>query len=299
MNLIDYEDKYGTLRVLIYGLPNSGKSTLAATLAEKYNLIWIDLENSLDTLTKLPYEIKKNIQVFKIPDTASLPVAAHTIQYLFKDKLATLCVEHGIIDCPECKKLKAAFDTIDLRNLDPKKDVVVLDGLTQLGYSFLMHQTKKLDIDDKPERDHWGALRKQTEYFASNIQNVPFNLVVTALTSETTLDNGQTRLVPSFGSKDMGANMPAKFSTLVYTDVISKKHKAYSSSTASNSFMSRSRAGFRIEDLPEPNLCPMFDSYLAQHTGGTEKLTPAPPPVAAGKTPDRSTSILNNLKRKL
>ena len=41
-------------RVLIYGESMTGKTTLAGTLAEKYKVIYLDLEKGYESLLKLP-----------------------------------------------------------------------------------------------------------------------------------------------------------------------------------------------------------------------------------------------------
>lgn len=258
MNLLDYEATKLTQRVLITGFSGTGKTTLAATLAEHFNIYWIDCENSIETLVKLPREQKERITIIKIPDSASLPISATTVQHLFRYLKANICEDHGMVECVKCKKDNAPFQLLDLNALDPTKDILVLDSLTQVGYSMFSKVTSSANIDYKPQLDDWGALRKFTEYLASNIQALPCNLVATSLVSEVQLDDGKTKLVPAFGSKDMSANIAAKFSSVVYCDIKNKKHIAFSSSTASNIVLSKSRTDFRIEDMQEPNLCPMF-----------------------------------------
>lgn len=262
MKLTKALEEFATARVLLFGLTGSGKTTLAATLASKYHLIWIDTENALDTLAKLPPEHQANVDVIRIPDSAAFPMAAQTLQKLFKELKAKICEAHGVINCSNCMVNKADFQEIDLAALDPKRDIVVLDSLTQVGASFLAHLMKAAPIDAKPERDDWGGLRKNTEFLGSNIQRLPCNFVATALCVEAPQEDGSVRLVPSFGSKDMGANIPAKFSTLIYCEVKNKKHKAYSSSIASNLFLSKSRTGIAIEEQEELSLVPMFEHLL-------------------------------------
>lgn len=299
MKLTDYEDKHATLRVLITGLTGSGKTTLAATLAEKYRLIWIDTENALETLAKLPRAHKENIQIIKLPDSGAFPIAAQTIQALFKSLKASICWEHGTVECKICKPAGALMQEVDLTNLDNKKDIVVLDSLTQVGASFLAHIMKSQDIMATPERGDWGGLRRNTEYLGSSIQKLPFNFVATALCSEVELEDKTVKLVPSFGSRDMGANIGAKFSTIVHCKVENRKHKAYSASTASNLFLTKSRTGYRIEDLPEPSLVPMFDAYVrGELSVAEEKPVTAQQQQHTTLSTTKALSMLNSLKPK-
>ena len=263
MKVTDYTNTKGTLRVLLYGLTGSGKSTLAATLARKFRLIWIDTENSVEILSKLPVEYQANIELIKIPDTAAFPMAAQTIQKLFKVLKASICDEHGTIDCPRCKADNKPLTYVDFTTLDPRKDIVVVDSMTQFGASLMAHDMKSLAINAKPERDNWGCLRKNTEYFGSNVQGASFNLVVTSLCTESQLEDGSTRLVPAFGSRDQSSNIGAKFSAIVYCTTKNKQHVAYSSSTASNQFLAKSRVDYVIETQQgSPDLVGMFESYF-------------------------------------
>lgn len=284
MKLTEYEDTRLTQRVLVTGFSGSGKTTLAATLSEHFNVTWIDCENAIETLVKLPREQKERINVIKIPDSAALPISATTVQHLFRYLKANICEDHGMVECKSCKKEGKAIQVIDLTAMNPRTDVVVLDSLTQVGYSFLNKITSAQQIDYKPERDDWGGLRRYTEFLATNIQALPCNLVATALVSEVELDDGRKKLVPAFGSKDMSAGIAAKFSSVVYCDVKNKKHLAYSASTASNLILTKSRTGYEIESLGEPNLCPMFMRELNNDVKETPVQTPVSKVALGNKT---------------
>lgn len=292
MKLTQYKEDHSTCRVLITGLSKSGKSTLAATLARKYRLIWLDVENAAEALLKLPLAYQENIDLIKIPDSASFPVAAQTIQRLFKEKKASICFKHGVINCPACVKSGGIMQQVDLTNLDPARDIVVLDTLTQVGASFLAHILKSQPIDYKPVLDDWGGLRKNSEFLGSNIQSVDFNLVCTALTVEAELEDGKVKMVPAFGSKGMSANIAAKFSTVIYCEVKNKKHYAYSGSTASNLFLTGSRSDYEIEkQVGELDLCPMMEQIIAK-SGKSAVETQEAVSVAA---PTVSNSIQSNV----
>lgn len=271
--LTQYENTFNTMRLLIFGMSKSGKSTLAATLASKYHLIWIDLENAVETLVKLPTEVKKNIDIVRIPDSASNPCACNTIMNLFKFRKANICFNHGIINCAYCAKT-GIIQSVDLTNLDPKKDIVVIDSLTQLGASVFAYVLRDKAFEYKPERDDFGEAKRYTNYIASSIQAVPFNLVMTATPTEVTMEDKRTKLVPEFGSSTMSQNIMAKFSTVIYTEVVNKKHQAFSGSTASASVVTGSRPGQAIENLPELSLIPIFEEFIAgeiNQTKGTVK----------------------------
>lgn len=257
MKLSEYED-IETVRALIIGLPGSGKSTLAAEMAEHgWNLIWLNVENAAKTLRKLSPEAQARITLVNIPDTATFPVACQTLIQLFQKNKADICDVHGVVGCSVCKKAEKSFTLVDLTALT-NKDIVVLDTGTQLGQSILAYATKDLPITAKAERDDWGKVRKYTEFFKSQFQGAQFNLIVTCHCQEAELEDGKTRLVPQFGSSSMGANFGSAFDHVIYCDLVNKEHKAFSSSTASTKFLTRSRDDFAIEREGALSLLPIF-----------------------------------------
>lgn len=244
-------------RVLIMGLSGTGKSTLAAKCAEKFKLNWIDLENSKDTLAKLPPEWLSNINYIGLPDSASYPIAVQTLLILFKTGKADICQEHGKVNCPLCRKDSKPVDHLDISFYDPHT-ITVVDSVTQLSASMLAYLTKDKPVDYKPERDDWGGLRKYSEFFTSQFQAFPGNLICIAQAVEADLEDGKTKMTPAFGSKDMGTKIAKAFSDVIYTDIKMKKHVAIGSSTASSTVQTKSRSDFEIEKLAEPSLLPLF-----------------------------------------
>jgi len=294
-------------RALIFGLPGSGKSTLAAALSRTHKLIWFSLDNDADVLKKLPLEQQDNIEFIDLPDTASFPVASQTLLQIFKQGKGKICYVHGLYNCALCNKSGAGFTQLDFTTLD-SRSIVVIDTGSQLGRSILAHVTKDESVDNKPERDDWGALRKYTEFFASQFQGFRGNLIVIchAIEHITTNSKGEviaSKLIPDFGSKGMALTFGKSFSHVIYMEVKNKKHRAYSSSTFSNDCLTKSRTDFRIEDLPEPSLEPLF----AQLSILTTSSNPTPSPetraqstVSVAATPaQNAVTGLSALQQKL
>lgn len=267
-----------TQKVLVTGLSGTGKSTLVAQLAEKYQLHWIDLERGVNTLRKLPVAWQERINLFAIPDSASFPIASATMTSLFKNGKANICHEHGKDNCAICKKEGKGSDLLDFSALGPN-DIVVIDTVTQLSNSILAHVTRNEELDYKLKTDDWGALRKMTEYFCSQFQAANFNLVCIAHVTEAKLEDGKSRLVPNFGSASMSAAFAKAFDHVVYCDIKNGKHIAGSSTSYNNSVLTKSRTDFAIEKLATPSLLPLF-----------ENAAPASAPVTPGQT------ALSNLK---
>jgi len=257
--LLEDVAKSATTRVALMSLSGAGKSTLAAKLSTHYNLHWITLENDVDILLKLPKEDWHRVKVYNLPDSATFPVAADSLMKLFSNGKAKFCHAHGVDDCKVCRKESpTAFSELNFRDLDPKADIVVIDSGSQLGHSILAHATKDHPVDYKPERDDWGALRKWTEFFSSQWQAARVNLVVLFHAVEVEMEDGRTKMVPSFGSKDMSSKIAKAFSHVVYLDIMNGIHKAYSASTYSNNVLTKSRTDFEIERLQQASLLPIF-----------------------------------------
>ncbi len=244
-------------RVLVVGLSGSGKSTLVSKLAAHFRLIWIDLENSKDVLIKLDQAALDNITYIGIPDSASFPIAAQTLMDLFKNNRAEICEAHGKNNCAICKKDSAPTESVDFTSLD-SQTIVVVDSITQLSASLLAYLCKDKPVTYKPLMDDWGGLRKYTEFFSSQFQAFPGNLVCMCQAVEAEMEDGKSKIVPAFGSKDMSTKIPKSFGDVIYVEVKNRTHMAFSSSVASNVVLSKSRSDFEIESLPEPSLIPLF-----------------------------------------
>ena len=251
---------YFPQRVAVVGLPGSGKSTLVAALAVTHKLHWIDVENGAESLLKLSPEAQANINLIQLPDSASYPIAANTLAQLFRAGKANICHAHGKVNCALCNKTAPeAFDTLDFSALD-SNDIVVIDSGTQWSNSILAHIMKARPVDAKPERDDWGALRKHTEFALSQMQAATFNLVVIFHAQEAAMEDGKTKLVPTFGSASMSTEVAKAFGHVVYCDIRNRKHVAFSSSIALPNVLTKSRTEFEIEKLDVPSLAPIFST---------------------------------------
>lgn len=274
-------------RVLVVGLSGAGKSTLVAELANEFPVIWISTENDRDVLTKLPQSALDNINYINLPDSASYPIAVQTLMILFKNSKAEICVAHGKDKCALCKKDGSPVDVVDFTSMPPET-IVVVDSITQLAASILAYTCKDKPVDYKPERDDWGALRKYSEFFASQFQAFPYNLVCTAHAVEAEMEDNKTKLVPSFGSKDMSSKVAKAFSDVVYIETKNKKHMAISSSTASSMILTKSRSDFAIELLEKPSLIPLFKN------SAPAQVVKTPPPKVSENLQKQSVSPAQN-----
>lgn len=245
-------------RVLLFGPPKSGKTKLAGDLSEAFNLIWIDMENGVDTLKQLPLEQQERIEVISLPDTRSFPIAIETCLKLIKGGPLEICETHGKVSCAICKKDSGLFTSLNLNSL-PLDTVVVFDSLTQLTNSAIAHITKNQPEDYKLQHDDWGNLGKLIDTFLSHVQQAPFNIVCISHETEVEMEDGKQKLVPTAGTRNFSRNTAKYFDEVVYLEVKNKKHIAASSTLYANNILSGSRSGARLEDSPgEASLVPIF-----------------------------------------
>jgi hypothetical protein len=260
-------------RVLLFGPPKSGKTQLAGELSREYNLLWFDLENGIDTLLKLPEEQKDRIEVVTLPDTRSYPIAIETMLKVIKGAKNEICETHGKCGCALCKKENKTFLTVELSSL-PLDTIVVVDSLTQLTNSAISHITKNQPEDYKLNYDDWGNLGKLMDTFLSHVQQAGFNVVCISHETETEMEDGKMKLVPTAGTKAFSRNTAKYFDEVFYCEVKNKKHLVASSTTYNGNILTGSRSGAVLETQTEASLIPIFRGEVPTVNIATQK-TPA------------------------
>jgi hypothetical protein len=263
-------------RVLLFGPPKSGKTQLAGELSKEFNLIWFDLENGVDTLLKLPESQKERIEVISLPDTRSFPIAIETCLKVIKGAKSEICEAHGKVMCSACKKAEAPTTTVELANL-PLDTIVVFDSITQLTQSAISHITKNQPEDYKLNYDDWGNLGKLMDTFLSHVQQAGFHVVCISHETETEMEDGKMKLVPTAGTRAFSRNTAKYFDEVVYCEVKNKKHVAASSTTYNGNILTGSRSGATLETQLEASLIPIFRGDVAT----TNQLTQKTPATAA------------------
>jgi hypothetical protein len=233
-------------RVMVFGPPKSGKTQLVGTLASQFNLIWVDLENGVDTLLKLPISDQERVEVISLPDTRSYPIAIETCLKLIKGTKGRICETHGKWNCPICLKEAAQFIDVELNSLG-LDSIVVFDSITQLTNSAIAHITKNQPDDYKLDWDDWGKLGVLMDIFLSHIQQAKFNVVCISHETEVEMEDGKNKLVPTGGTRNFSRNVAKYFDEVIYCEVKNKKHIAASSTTYSNNILTGSRHGINLE----------------------------------------------------
>lgn len=250
MNLDDIEVENESQTILVYGPPKSGKTyTIVKALAQVRKVLYIDLERGVTTLRQLPKELRKRVEVIKIPDTKDSPYAIDTCVKLLSGKKYTVCEEHGRIKCPNCltkaSKVKTSWE---LNTLDPTEWVVVVDSFTQLTSSAQAHVCRNLDLEkQRIEFDHYRAQWILLEKFLDFFQNARFHCCVITHETGIELEDGTEKIMPSGGTKNFARGVSKYAGHIVYFSVTNRKHKAISSTTAAPKVLAGSRLGVEVD----------------------------------------------------
>ena len=260
-------------RALLFGPPKSGKTQLAGELSSAFNLLWFDLENGIDTLLKLPLEQQEKIEVISLPDTRSYPIAIETMLKVIKGGAVEICEKHGKVSCGICKKDSLPFVSVCLSAL-PLDTVVVVDSLTQLTNSAISHITKNQPEDYKLNYDDWGNLGKLMDTFLSHVQQAGFNIVCISHETETEMEDGKMKLVPTAGTRAFSRNTAKYFDEVIYCEVKNKKHVAASSTLYNGNILTGSRTGSVLESQVNASLIPIFKGEIS-HTNNLTSVAPA------------------------
>lgn len=243
--------------VLVYGPPKVGKTQLVGELSSQFNLLWFDLENGAATLFKLPPEQQEKIELVAIPDTRSFPIAIETMLKVIKGAPVSICEEHGKVMCPTCKSKGLPHTDVNLSSLDSSW-IVVVDSLTQLTNSAIAHITKNQPDDYKLQFDDWGNLGKLMDIFLSHVQQLRCHIVCISHETETELEDGSIKIVPTAGSRNFSRNTAKYFGHVVYAEVKNKKHQFTSSTTGGMKIVTGSRTDVSTEKMEKPSLLPIF-----------------------------------------
>lgn len=245
-------------KVIVFGDAKTGKTELVGELARHgFILDWFDVENGHETLLKLPPEAQANINLFRIPDTRDNPQAQDTLRRILRPGKYDICEKHGKVGCMLCKKEGATFSIFDHANLN-EKHIVVIDSLTQVSNSALAVAMKGLDVETKPEWDHYAKQGFILDDILGRVQSAPFHVCIITHTTETEMLDGKEKLVPYAGTRNFARNVSRYFGHSIYLYTSNKQHKAASSSTFSTQIATGSRSDISMEKLEQASLVDIF-----------------------------------------
>lgn len=271
MKLTDISTVDAPKHILEYGPPKSGKTLLAAKLAEHgYNIKLIDLENGFKVAKQLSQEAQERIDIISLPDTKENPCAMQALSNLFARGEFSPCIKHGLHKCQNCIAQQLPINSLKLSDLGPK-DVVVLDSMTQWGNSILAHIAKNKPEDWVPEWEDWRKLGAVLDMGLSSIQNSPYNWIVITHEIMAKQQNKEEKIVPIAGTRNFSRNSAKYFDTVIYCEVVNGKHQFASRTTYKNNILTGDRLGVELENAGDKGLLAIFEGDRSgnKKSGGT------------------------------
>lgn len=240
--------------ILAFGESFTGKTkTVAEQLAPHFKLIWLDVENGLQTLLQLPDELLENITYIRIPDTATNPVAIKTIGLFFSaNKPIRICYEHGEVGCVKCKGEEQAylFDP----NTIGQDTVVVVDSLTQVSDSaikFTMQSSEKSIFTVGPGKagyDEFGGQGALLLSLLSHMQHAPYHRVFISHAEFIQEQTGGEKIYPVCGTRTLSSKVSRYFDHVVFLYRKNNKHNMASSTTFAHNIMCGSRSDVDVAE---------------------------------------------------
>lgn len=254
--------------ILIYGPPKSGKTAAVGKLAERFKLNYFDLEDSIKTLANpelFSVALRPNVELFRIPDKQTYPMAIETMLKVLKGGKSTVCHQHGKVSCPVCaKNPDAAQATVVLDDMNPNTagEILVIDSYSQLAESTMNYIMRdaiaKDNFDAKAGWDEYGKQGRILERIGSTIQVSPHNIVVVSHEMMVDMEDGAKKIVPIGGTSNVSKVFAKYFDDVVYCEIVNKTHRLISSTTAKANVLAGSRGGYELK--PGDTLLKLFES---------------------------------------
>lgn len=246
-----------TKRILVYGAPKTGKTVLVGQLAEKLELKWFDLENgAASLLSNVQAKYHDNIELFQIPDTKVMPIAAETILKVFSGVKCIICEEHGKVNCPICKNTGTEICLNDLK----LNQAVVIDSATQLTSSVMNHIARGKPDDYRPDWEDWRMQGALLDKIFSMIQQASYNVIVISHESLVEMEDKKMKIVPVAGSSNFSKTFAKYFDEVIYCELVNKGHRFGSSTGYAMNVLSGSRSNISTEKMTTASLLPFFEA---------------------------------------
>lgn len=254
--------------IILYGETGTGKTTLAALLAEHFHILWLDGDKGLTAAVNNCHpEMRARIHPIKIPDNTDWPIMCNTILRLVTGKLTKVCMEHAIVGCLPCTQNKAVVIDIELNKL-PKNWIAVMDSQTQFYASVLAFAYYKdtgkafgtgVPFDYKGDWDFRGIAYQMCDMFGNYMKDLNCQWVSISHETVTEMDDDVTKkVVPVAGSRNISSNYGKWFGSQVYAKRANNKHNFFSSSLYSAGVQTKSRSNVVLEAKACPSLLHIF-----------------------------------------
>lgn len=251
--------------ILLYGDSGSGKTRMAATVATVpwiNKVVWIDLENGLDTVLHmdLPDSALRKIEPYCMGDTRADPYVLNTMQKMYSSKEPViLCEKHSRLNCLDCNRNKGSTKKFSMTAMT-NRDVIVIDTGSQF-YDCIINFLLKGQPDDAilQVQEH-GAALNFLKGILQPIQNAKYcHTIVTAHTYFEHTYQGKPpnrELVkveefPMMGTNPFSHKVAGYFGTVINLRLSGGKHVGGSSTTYRPRVQTRSRMNIKLEAQKE------------------------------------------------
>lgn len=264
-------------KVALFGLPGSGKTHLAATIARVPSIKkvhWFDLENGIETIIfavdskgepLLTSEELAKIQVYRISDDKEKPRAAETLLKAFTSHSGVkLCQEHGIVNCSQCATTLVPFNLFTM----DETEAIVIDSGSQLADS-VIHLSQLLNPTLKHLKLHYGNFTNDMGAIVSGIQAARCHIIMCTheqeITKEVQVSNTTTEekilsIVPMCGSRNFSRKVGKYFGYKIYTYVNGASYRATCKIGKMDKVMVSYRRPVSFEGTADPSLEVLFAS---------------------------------------
>lgn len=256
-----YKEEPKNQSILIYGDSGTGKTRLAATVAEipwVERVFWLDLENGLQTVLNMGLSdtALKKIIPYRMGDTRKDPYVLNTIQKMYSSETdLNLCEEHSRLNCLACTKAKQGFQTFNMTKLT-NRDVIILDTGTELFDSIANFMLKGQPDDAILQIQEWGSALNFLKPVLQVIKNGRYgHTIMTAHTMYVHTYQGKppnreivkTKEFPMLGTQNFAPKAGGYFGTIINVRIGGNKHAGLSSTLGKPNVQARSRAGVCLE----------------------------------------------------
>lgn len=243
-------------KVIVYGPPKTGKTELVGALAKHgFKLWWFDLEDGVKTLLRPDSAAAgylDNIELFKIPDSVTEPIASETIYKVIKSANIIVCHTHGVVNCVKCAKSAPELCTpIDVTKFGPQ-DILVIDPVSQLADSiqnFVMRTQIAKDAENaKPGWDEYYKNGFLMERIFSHLKQTNYHVIAISHGDLVTMDDKRKVMVPIGGTSNFSKTFAKNFDDVVYTEFVNGKYRVYSAAEQNSNAIIGSRSGKKLTE---------------------------------------------------
>lgn len=246
-------------RVLIYGDSGTGKTTLAALLAEKYKVHFFDIDAGHQALfTALKPEFWQNVELYEVQDVPENPRASKLLDKVMRpDSSVTVCHDHGaVMPCTVCGKSDMSkYYVFSTKDLGPN-DVIVVDTMTSHSKSAANFAVGSEIMGGdmayfKMEFTHHDKQGMILSNFLQRMKRMPCHVVI--ITHAEILENlnGTKQIAPIGGTRNFAKTARRDFDHIVYCYLKNNKHCFTSSTTHAAGVVAKSRTNVDIKEAAD------------------------------------------------